>query len=242
VPVLALANGAPVAIIPVAGERVTLEEVPLYERIDALLRQAASGHDVTLQPVDVTKAHLGTLRDSGIDCNLDDRVCLAKIAVLGEVARLLVPVARREGSVFHMRVLVVDGTGAGREVKGDVTLSDDNAADRRLATALVRAALVTTLDAAPVMARAPAEKPPEEAPPEAPAAPLPVLGLSVIGGSAAIALVGGVGAAIVNEQLGTPEPYADRQTKMAIGQACLVGVGAGFIGAAFGGLLVALGE
>lgn len=225
-----------------AGERVTLEEVPFYERVDALLRQAASAHDVTLQPADVTKAHLGTLRASGIDCNLDDRNCLAKIAVLGDIARLLVPVGKREGNVFHMRVLVVDPAGAGREVTGDITLSEDADADRRQATALVRAALITALDAAPVVPKAEPIKPPHVVTPEEPAAPLPILGLSVIGGSAAIALIGGIGAAIVNEQLGTPEPYADRQAKMAIGQACLVGVGAGFVGAAFGGLLVVIGE
>lgn len=231
------------AIIPVAGERITLEEVPFYERVDALLRQAASAHDVTLQPADVTKAHLGTLRDSGIDCNLDDRNCLAKIAVLGDVARLLVPIGKREGNVFHMRVLVVDPAGAGREVKGDITLSDDAAADRRLATALMRSALVTSLDGAPIAKVAPVDKPPDVVvPEEQPAAPLPMLGLGVIGGGAAVALISSIGAVIVNEQLGTPEPYADRQAKMAIGQACLVGVGAGIVGAAFGGLLVALGE
>lgn len=231
-----------VAIVPVAGERVSLEEVPLYTRVDTLLRQAAAAHDITLQPVDVTKAHLSTLRDSGIDCDLTDRLCLAKIAVLTEVSRLLVPIGRREGSTFHMRILVVDGAGSSRELKGDVTLSDDGDADARLAMALVRAALVAGLESDKKPVDEPPPPPPPPPPPATTMSDLPWLGLSVIGASAAVMLTGGIGALVVEDSLQQAELYENRQAKMAVGQLCLVGVGVGVIGAGFGGLLVWLGE
>lgn len=234
-------DGMSVAIVPVAGERVSLEEVPLFERLDAALRGAAATAGVKLQAAAATRAQLAAVRDSGIDCDLSDGLCLGKVAVLAEVDRLLVPIARREGNIFHVRMLVVDGASKSREVRGDVSLTDDELANRASARALIDSGMAVVLTEADRPQLATTETAPAPAA-SAPVAAAPWTGVALMGTAGALAVGGTVGAIVFDALLATPEPYQARQGKMAAGQACIVAAAAGAVGVAVGALLFALGK
>lgn len=82
-----------VAIIPVAADRVSVQDVKRLEALDTRLRRAARkvpGHEV--QPRETTSAHIDAARELGLTCAIDDALCAGKLSVLAEVDMVVLPI------------------------------------------------------------------------------------------------------------------------------------------------------
>lgn len=158
------------ALIPVAGERVTLDDAPRLEALDKTLRQAAAaidGYDV--QPRRQTSAHLAAARELGLNCALDDGACAAKLAVLAEVDEIVFPVARLADGKVYLRLLLFSSAGAEQVAQVEATVPA-SAAGKDMLQALLTSLLndrPAPPPAPPSSAAAPAQSTPEP-PPVAP--------------------------------------------------------------------------
>lgn len=237
---------SPVAVLPVAAEgRVTLEAYPQLQRLDAEIREAARATGVNVQDFERTKANLESLRGMGISCPGEDAACLAKIAVLAEVDRVVVPVAVIKESYYELKLVVVDTTQRLQSFPGEVPFEPPEAM-RATVRALVSAALKSTSALAPLP---PPPPPPTVVPTPAPAAPAPTapppvgglqmagIGLAAAGGLLAVG--GGSGALVVDSMLAEPEPFVDREPKLFLGRTLLIAAGLGVVVAGVGATLIA---
>jgi hypothetical protein len=239
----------PVAVAPVAAERVSLEEVRLYEQLDDLLRSAAgAAAGSSLQDEATTRANMEAVRGAGLDCAADDARCMSKVAVLAGVTRLIVPLARREGDVFRVRMLLVDGTGSSVEVEGTIPIPGNDPArvafQRQAARSLIDVALKSPIQIAPPPPE-PEKKPltPEflPTPPAEPAGePLPILGLGVLGAGGLLLVGGGAGMFAMDAELATPKRFEERAGYMIAGQISLALAGVGLAAAGVGAALLVL--
>lgn len=240
---------SPVAVLPVAVEgRVTLEAYPALKQLDAEIREAARAAGINLQDLERTTANLESLRGMGISCPGEDAACLAKIAVLAEVDRVVVPVAVVKESSYDLKLVVVDTTQRMQSFPGEVPLSPPEAM-RATVRVLVTAALKSTSTVAPPPAPTPTPTPPPNpTPAPTPVAPEPSAGtpgglqmagygLAAAGGILCIG--GGAGALVVDSMLAEPEPFVDREPKLFLGRSLLVAAGVGVLVAGVGGTLIA---
>ncbi len=237
----------PIALLPVAAERVSLESMPLLQRLNDVLRLGARDvPGVELQDQERTRANLASVRDMGIGCDVDDAACLGKVAVLLDVELVVVPIARIERDRTALRVLVVGIGGAHAEASADLAAEPVPKETRRVIEAALAAYAAAPLPAdpaptpPPVPAAAAAPAPARVDDDDGPAVvPVPEPGVSpmllaggVVTGAGALLLAGGAaGALTMNALLEAKEPYAARFPKMVAGQ---VLVGAAAVGAAAG--------
>jgi hypothetical protein len=248
---LALPVAAPIALLPVRAEQVAVDEIVLYEKLDATLRKAGGA---ALQDADVTRAHVAAARSAGVLCVDADTGCLAKLALLGEVDRTLAPFVARSADVFRVRIVVVDATKGSAVVSADVPVEPDEA---RLiaAAALIEKALTATLSATPppktatIAASATSLPSATPSPPSSSSAAsalpsnrrrstLPAYAL--LGGGAVFAGGGVVAALVLDDALATPERYSDRTTKLLAGQAAVAGAVLGGVATVGGAVLLAI--
>jgi hypothetical protein len=234
------AGHATAAILPVVADESSVDDVAPLQKLERRLRQGAAGTTVAVQDADTTRANMAAARGVGIDCRSSDAACLGRLAVLADVERVLVPIARREGALFHVRVVIVDSDGRSSEVSDDVPLEPEPAAREAVRTLLLRA-LTTEIvrDAgsasAPPQARtAPSAtaRPPEPAAaaaagPDEAAPPLVVLGSALAVTGALVGVGGGIGAVAVEASLDRPESYANREPKQRLGAALLAATAVG---------------
>jgi hypothetical protein len=157
------AEATRLALIPVAGERVTLDDAPRLEALDKSLRKAATGvAGYTIQPRRQTSAHLAAARELGLRCALDDAMCASKLAVLAEVDEVVFPVAGFANGMIEVRLLLFASGGDRQvaEVKADVpasSLSEDFL--KALLTTLVKDRPPPPMPAQPAPAPAPTAAP-----------------------------------------------------------------------------------
>ena len=237
---------APVAVLPVAVEgRVTLQSYPQLQALDAEIRDAARAAGLNVQDQDRTTANLNSLRGMGISCPGEDAACLAKIAVLAEVDRVVAPVAVIKESSWDLKLVVVDTTQKMQSFPGEVPFGPTEAM-RATVRVLVSAALKSTSSLAPPPPPPPTPAPtptpaPAPPPPAAPAAAPGGLQLAGIGLAAAggiLCVGGGAGALVVDSMLAEPEPYVDREPKLFLGRTLLIAAGLGVVVAGVGGTLI----
>ncbi|MCC7073335.1 MAG: hypothetical protein IT383_18630 [Deltaproteobacteria bacterium] len=240
---------SPVAVLPVAAEgRVTLEELPQLTKLDAEIRDAARAAGVNIQDQARTTANLESLRGMGISCPGEDATCLAKIAVLAEVDRVVVPVVVVREKFWDLKLVVVDTTQKLQSFPGEVPFEPPEAM-RATVRVLVSAALRSTSSVAPppplpppptplaVPTPAPAPAPTPAPPPSGGGIQMAGIGLTAAGGLLLVG--GGAGAWYFHEALGTPEPYVDREPKIFLGRSLLIAAGVGVVLAGVGGTLIA---
>lgn len=237
---------SPVAVLPVAAEgRVTLEELPQLQKLDAEIRDAARVAGVNIQDQARTTANLESLRGMGISCPGEDAACLAKIAVLAEVDRVVAPVVVVREKSWDLKLVVVDTTQKMQSFPGEVPFEPPEAM-RATIRVLVSAALKSTSSVAP-----PPPPPPTPTPAPAPVpAPVPAPAPAPAGGSVQMAGIGlaaagglllvggGAGALVVDSMLAEPEPYVDREPKLFLGRSLLIAAGLGVVVAGVGGTLI----
>lgn len=238
---------APVAVLPVAVEgRVTLESYPQLQALDAEIRDAARAAGLNVQDQDRTTANLNSLRGMGISCPGEDAACLAKIAVLAEVDRVVAPVAVIKESSWDLKLVVVDTTQKMQSFPGEVPFGPPEAM-RATVRVLVSAALKSTSSLAPAPpppTPTPAPTPAPVAAPPPPAAPaagpggLQLAGIGLAAAGGILCVGGGAGALVVDSMLAEPEPYVDREPKLFLGRTLLVAAGLGVVVAGVGGTLI----
>jgi hypothetical protein len=241
-------TAAPVAVAPVAGERMSLD---VLEELDGVLREAASSFPgTTVLDKATTQANIRAVRDAGVDCESEDAACMNKVAILAGVSRLLIPIAKRDGDRgCQVRVLVVDGSGGSAEVPGGLIPTSSEPEQRRLAAKLIIGAALNLPIEHPGDAAEPTPEPtPPPTPPPTPepapvaSAPLPVVPLGVIG-TGGVLLVGGTAGWIAAEiALGEPERYEKRTGKMLAGAVSLAVAGVGLATAGVGAALFAVSD
>lgn len=240
---------SPVAVLPVAVEgRVTLEAYPQLQALDAEIRDAARSAGLNVQDQERTTANLNSLRGMGISCPGEDAACLAKIAVLAEVDRVVAPVAVIKESSWDLKLVVVDTTQKMQSFPGEVPFGPPEAM-RATVRVLVSAALKSTSSIAPppppptptptpTPAPTPAPAPPPEAAAEGPGG-LQLAGIGLAAAGGILCVGGGAGALVVDSMLAEPEPYVDREPKLFLGRTLLVAAGVGVLVAGVGGTLIA---
>ncbi|MBM4280327.1 MAG: hypothetical protein FJ137_06060 [Deltaproteobacteria bacterium] len=245
----AASEATPVALLPVAAERVGLEAVPRMTRIDVLLRRLlAARSDLRLLGKDQTTENLAAVREMGIACDVDDARCLGKVAVLVDVERVIVPIVRIDGATTTVRLLVVDRDSHSASAMRAVAAAPAEADLRALVVDALAAPLVDPVvaveDPTPAVVAAAATPTAVEAAttPVARRGPSPLL---LAGGvTAAVGVVvgaaGAIGALVVDEQLGAPEDYATRGHRLQLGRALAGAAVGGGLAVVVGGALAAL--
>jgi hypothetical protein len=234
----ARADVPPVALLPVAAERVGLEAMPQMARTDDLLRRAVAARtDVRLLSKAQTAENLASVREMGISCAVDDVRCLGKVAVLVDVERLLVPILRIDGASTDVRVLVVDRTG--RSAAAHVsTTAPPTEAELRTLVADALAAPLNDLSAEPAAATpAPATMATAPTTAEGPRA-LFLGGVVTTSVGVVVCVAGTAGAFAVDGLLAKPEDYGVRSSKLLLGQALVGAAVVGGVGAIVGGALL----
>jgi hypothetical protein len=243
----ARADAPPVALLPVAAERVGLEAMPQMARTDDLLRRVVAARtDVRLLSKIQTAENLASIREMGISCAVDDVRCLGKVAVLVDVDRVLVPILRMDSAATVVRVLVVDRLGRSADAQVTTPALPTEAELGSLVAVALGAELVeqparpgptTSTAATPA---APAVVAPPAAEPTAGPRPLLVGGIVTASVGTVACLAGVAGALAVDALLAEPEDYAIRESRMGFGQA-LVGASVigGLVGIAGGALVLA---
>lgn len=238
---------SPVAVLPVAVEgRVTLQSYPQLQRLDAEIREAARAAGINLQDLERTTANLDSLRGMGINCPGEDAACLAKIAVLAEVDRVVVPVAVVKESSWELKLVVVDTTQKLQSFPGEVPFEPPEAM-RATVRVLVSAALKSTSSVAPPpppptptpTPTEPTPAPVAPTPPPAPGGGLQMAGIGLAAAGGLLCVGGGAGALVVDSMLAEPEPFVDREPKLFLGRTLLVAAGVGVLVAGVGGTLIA---
>ena len=236
---------SPVAVLPVASEgRVTLEEYPQLQRLDAEIREAARATGANVQDYDRTKANLESLRGMGISCPGEDAACLSKIAVLAEVDRVVVPVAVIRDSYWELKLVVVDTTQMLQSFPGEVPFEPPEAM-RATVRALGSAALKSTSTMAPPPPPPPTVEPtPAPVVPPAPAPPpvggaIQMAGIGLAAAGGLLVIGGGSGALVLDSMLAEPEPFVDREPKLFLGRSLLIAAGLGVVVAGVGATLIA---
>lgn len=231
-----------IAVAPLVTERVGLDELDLYRRLDEALRTGArSLPDISLQDASTTSQTINELQQAGLTCDAEDAPCLGKVAVLAGVSRLVVPTVRRSRDLFSIRLLVVDGSGAAIMIDGVVPLTTQGKAGfpKQATRALMERAVAEPIGAtaAPAAAVAPAA---DTGPTSEDAAPRPTpwLGIGVISAGGALALAGGAGAVASELALGTPAPFEVRAPSIIAGQLSVAVVAVGLAAAGVGTYLV----
>ena len=241
--ILAHLVSAKSALLPVRAAEATLDDAPTLARLDAALRR----NDTALLDVDATVENVAAARDAGVVCAATDRLCLGKLAALADVERMLSPVARRTRSGWHVIIVVVDAKAHAATLAADVGDPPAQArslVERALSIALPDPSTIVTASsaAAPTSSssvRAPATTSTSTSTSTAARAFTDVdVAAMVLAGAGAALMAGGVVAAGAMEvALQTPEPFADRTTKLFAGQAGVVALVAGAV-AAGGGVAV----
>lgn len=236
-----------VAVLPVGAEQLSLDVVPVLERLDADLRAAVGReHAVQLQPADVTAGQVTGARSLGVACVPDDVSCLAKLCALAGVDRVVQSTARfSDDGTVALRLVVVDKAGGSMATEGVLGADEEGRADEVNAL-VVRARIVTTVLAAtpPLQDATPtageervAAASPLQA--ETPVPSLLLAGVAVAATGGVLALGSGTAAVALDAALGTPEPYEDRVPKMTAGRALVVVAAASTLVAAGGVALIA---
>jgi hypothetical protein len=242
---------APIAILPVAAEKVTLEAVPQLERLDEALRKGArSLPGIDLQEKARTEANLRSVREMDIKCDVEDTSCLSKIAVLTEVGRIIVPIARLDGTTYRLRVLIVNTSGGARRIERDVPAdANDEAlliAARTLVDDLLRLLPADAAADPPPPLDPPPPPPPDVVPEPTPVAkgrtdPLFVAAAATTAAGALLVVAGGTGAILVDTTLGSPPypAYSEREKLQTFGLVLLGATTLGVVTAGVGGVLFA---
>ncbi|MCC7108201.1 MAG: hypothetical protein IT382_02840 [Deltaproteobacteria bacterium] len=223
-----------------------MESYPQLQALDAEIRDAARAAGLNVQDQDRTTANLNSLRGMGISCPGEDAACLAKIAVLAEVDRVVAPVAVIKESSWDLKLVVVDTTQKMQSFPGEVPFGPPEAM-RATVRVLVSAALKSTSSLAPAPpppTPTPAPTPAPVAAPPRPAAPaagpggLQLAGIGLAAAGGILCVGGGAGALVVDSMLAEPEPYVDREPKLFLGRTLLVAAGLGVVVAGVGGTLI----
>jgi hypothetical protein len=232
----------PVALLPVAAERVSVEAMPQMARADDLLRRAvAARSDVRLLSKAQTAENLASVREMGIACAVDDAGCLGKVAVLVDVERLLVPILRIDGASTIVRVLVVDRTGRSADAQVTTTAAPN---ELELRTLVADALAATLAERASASLKPPTTLPAVDAPvassPATGDGPRPIFLGGVVTASvgAVVCVAGTAGALAVDGMLAEPEDYSVRQSKLLVGQVLVGAAVVGGVAAIAGGSLL----
>jgi hypothetical protein len=240
-----------IAILPVAAEKVTLEAVPQLERLDDALRKGARNiPGIKVQDEARTTANLQSVREMDIKCDVEDTSCLSKIAVLTEVGRLVVPIARLDGTTYSIRMLIVNTSGGAKRVEKELPADATDDALESATRTLVEELLRALPPNAPAEKEPPPPPPPNEIkdppPPPVEKTPLPPMFVAGVGTAAAGGLLflgGATGALLVDNQLGTP-PYpafSEREKLQTLGKVLIGSAAVGVIAAGIGGTLIVMG-
>lgn len=252
-----------VAVFPLAGESVSVTDLPTIDAIDGEIRRSVKSKvGASLQPRDATMTHVQVLKDVGLVCAIDDLDCQSRIAIMADVdLAILALVSLRPGDhALRMTLLERSTSTIVARVEGPIAESGPSRVhdvDVLVTRLLVERANDAPAPPAPVVAPAPS---PEQAktveePASSPNAAAPVVdeasplawwmlvGGGALAAGAAVAFVAAVGGALgVEVVLSNPMPWTLRQPLALAGQAMLVGavvasaalvVGGGVAGASF---------
>jgi len=235
-----------VAVFPLAGESVSVTDLPTIDAIDGEIRRSVKAKvGASLQPRDATMTHVQVLKDVGLVCAIDDIDCQSRIAIMADVdLAILALVSLRPGDhALRMTLLERSTSTIVARVEGPIAESGPSRVhdvDVLVTRLLVERANDAPPTPAPVAAQTPPTTP---APPTADAAPPPVsetapavvddasplawwmlVGGGALAAGAAVALVAAVGGALgVEVVLSNPMPWTLRQPLALAGQAMLVG-------------------
>lgn len=257
------ADAPRVAVFPLAGESVSVTDLPTIDAIDGEIRRSVKSKvGASLQPRDATMTHVQVLKDVGLVCAIDDIDCQSRIAIMADVdLAILALVSLRPGD-HSLRMTLLERSSSTIVARVEGPIAETGPSRVHDVDVLVTRLLVDRANDAPVSKTPvnPSPPPPEDAvaptdpPSPAPAPPAavdessPLAWWMLVGGGAmaagaAVAFVATVGGALgIEVVLSNPMPWTLRQPLALTGQAMLVGaalataaliVGGGVAGASF---------